>query len=76
MRGYCNWKDASGEKGRFTTTISVHKRAVEEIEILPKMTRDIGELYSSSHAKDKLQNRSHVLKVAIPDNSVLSRQSI
>ena len=33
------------------------------------MTRDIGELYSSSHAKDKLQNRSHVLKVTIPDNS-------
>ena len=60
---------ASGEKGGFTTT-SVHKIAVEEIEILPKMTRDIGELYSSSHAKDKLQDRSHVLKVAIPENAI------
>jgi len=63
--GYCYWKDASGEKGRFSTheCTSVHKRAVEVVETLPKTTRDIGELCSSSHVRDKLQNRSYVLKI-------------
>jgi len=61
-RGYCNWKDASGDKGGFTSheCTSVHRKAVE---MLPRTTRDIGELCLSGHANDKLQNRAYVLKV-------------
>ena len=56
LRGYCNWKDASGEKGGFANheLSSVHKKAVEVIETLPRTTRDVGEQLSSAHAEEKL----------------------
>jgi len=44
------------------------------METLHKTTSDIGELCSSSHAKDKLQNCSYVLRYSRPFN-ILSRQS-
>ena len=64
VRGYSNWKDASGDKGGFSSheCSSVHKRAVEVIETLPRTTRDIGEQLSSSHVEEKLQNCSYLLK--------------
>ena len=65
VRGYSNWKDASGNKGGFASheCSSVHKRAVEIVETLPRTTRDIGEQLSSSYAEEKLQNRSYLFKV-------------
>ena len=45
------------------------------VETLPKTTRDIGELSSSSHVRDKLQNRSYVLKI-FQTIQFLSRQSL
>jgi len=67
-RGYCNWKDSSGDKGGFASheCTSVHRRAVEVIETLPRTTCDIGE---------KLQNRDYVLKV-FQTIQYLSRQSL
>ena len=73
LRGYCNWKDASGEKGGFASheSSSVHKKAVEVIETLPRTTRDIGEQLSSAHAEEKLRNHAYILKVfqTIPDKA-------
>ena len=64
VRGYSNWKDASGDKGGFASheCSSVHKRAIEVVETLPRTTCNIGEQLSSSHAKEKLQNRSYLLR--------------
>ena len=52
LRGYCNWKDASGDKGGLASHESsqVHKRAVEVMETLPRTIRDIGEHLSSAKA--------------------------
>ena len=65
LRGYCNWKDASGDKGGLASheSSSAHKRAVEVIETLPRTTRDIGEQLSSTHAEEKLRNRAYIFKV-------------
>ena len=65
LHGYCNWKDASGDKGGLASheSSSVHKRAVEVIETLPRTTRDIGEQPSSAHAEEKLRNCVYCLKV-------------
>ena len=77
VRGYSNWKDASGDKGGFAShkCSSVHKRAVEVVETLPRTTRDIGEQLSSSHAEEKLQNRSYLLKI-FQTIQFLSRQGL
>ena len=47
-RGYCNWKDATGEKGAFNThqKRATHKRAVEVIFTLPATTGNVGEMLS------------------------------
>ena len=65
LRGYCNWKDASGDKGGLASHESsqVHKRAVEVIETLPRTMRGIGEHLSSAHAEETLRNRAYLLKV-------------
>ena len=77
VRGYLNWKDASGDKGGFASHegSSVHKRAVEVVETLPRTTRDISEQLSSSHAEEKLQNRSYLLKI-FQTIQFLSRKSL
>lgn len=65
LRGYCNWKDVSGDKGGFASheASSAHKRAIEVVETLPRTTRDIGEQLSSSHSEEKLRNRAYLLQV-------------
>ena len=65
-RGYCNWKDATGEKGGFCRheASGCHKAAVEAVVTLPKTTGDIGELLSSAHAKEKASNQKNLMTVA------------
>ena len=65
-RGYCNWKDATGEKGGFCRheASGCHKAAVEAMETLPKTTGDIGELLSSAHSNEKACNRKNLMTVA------------
>jgi len=57
LHGYCNWKDAFGDKGELASheSSSVHKRAVEVIETLSRKMHDIGEQLASTHAEEKLQ---------------------
>ena len=54
-RGYCNWKDSSGESGAFNKhEHSVcHKRAVDLVVTLPRTTKDVGELLSPAHTQEK-----------------------
>ena len=77
VRGYCNWKDATGDKGSFTghESSAVHRRAVEVIETLPKTTTDVGELLSTSHTQEKIANRTDILKI-FQSIQYLARQSI
>ena len=77
FRGYCNWKDTSGEKGAFNNHehSTVHKKAVELVVTLPKSTRDVGELLSSAHAQEKRANRQYLLKV-IQNVRFLARQGL
>ena len=65
-RGYSNWKDATGEKGGFCRheASGCHKAAVEAVVTIPATTRDVGELLSSAHAKEKAANRKNLMCVA------------
>ena len=58
--GYCNWKDATGEKGAFNThqKSATHNRAVEVIILftLPATTANVGEMMSRAHARERLEN--------------------
>ncbi len=65
-RGYCNWKDATGEKGAFNShqRSTCHKIATEVMITLPLSTQNVAELLSSSYVQEKKANRSHLLKVA------------
>ena len=65
-RGYCNWKDATGEKAGFCRheASGCHKAAVEPVATLSKATGNVGELLSSVHANKKASNRKNVLTVA------------
>ena len=57
-RGFCNWKDDSGDKGAFSSHehSNCHKKAVEVVITLPKTTKDVGEMLSSTHLKEKTAN--------------------
>ena len=76
-RGFHNWKDASGDKGCFNSheQSKCHKIAVEVIISLPKTTRDVGEMLSSDHAKEKRDNTEYLLKV-FENVQFLARQGL
>ena len=76
-RGFCNWKDATGNKGAFNTheKSGTHKMAVECLVTLPTSYRKVGEMLSSQYALDKQNNRGYLLKV-FQNIQFLSRQGI
>ena len=76
-RGYCNWKDATGNKGAFNTheKSGTHKMAVECLVTLPTSYRNVGEMLSTQHALDKQNNRDYLLKV-FQNVQFLARQGI
>ncbi|XP_056003508.1 zinc finger MYM-type protein 1-like [Ostrea edulis] len=60
--GFSNWKDATaGFKSHEKS--ECHQAAVERVVTLPKVTKDVGEMLSVSHANDKKVNRQCLLKV-------------
>lgn len=60
--GFSNWKDATaGFKSHEKT--ECHQAAVERVVTLPKVTKDVGEMLSVSHANDKEVNRQCLLNV-------------
>ena len=56
-RGFCNWKDRTIAFRNHENSLC-HKEAVEKVLLtLPATTRDVGELLSSAHAREKEVNR-------------------
>ena len=63
IRGYTNWKDASGDKrGAFVKheRSQFHKYCVD---LTMKNHKDVGESLSSQHEKEKEINRAYLHKV-------------
>lgn len=60
--GFTNWKDATSNFKKHEVTES-HRAAVEAIIVLPATTRNVGELLSEKHMKEKAINRSIFLKI-------------
>ena len=78
LRGYCNWKDVSGEKEGWLVMNQVQcikGLLIEVIKMLPRTMCDIGEQLSSAHTEEKLQNRAYLLKV-FQTIQFLARQSL
>ena len=75
-RGYTNWKDASGNKrGGFMTheRSQFHKYCVELT--MKTHEKDVGELLSSQHEKEKETNRAYPCKV-LENIIFLARQGL
>ena len=62
IEGFCNWKDATIAFCNHEQSVC-HKEAMEKIVTLPATTRDVGELLSGMHAKEKIENRQCFLKI-------------
>lgn len=74
-QGYSNWKDATGEKGGLNThqKSATHKEAVEVLIKLPATTRNVADMLSQSHARERIANRDYLLKL-FQNIQFLSRQ--
>ena len=73
-RGFTNWKDAILSFSKHETS-ECHKEAIDSMLVLPKTTRDIGEMLSAAHASEKKDNRQLLLKI-LQNLRFLARQSI
>ena len=70
-KGFTNWKDGVAKIHQHEQ--SEHHR--EEIYILPKQVRDIGEHLDSAHASEKLENRK-ALSTILRVTAFLARQGL
>eukprot|EP00731_Ephydatia_muelleri_P006057 Em0003g305a len=62
VTGFPNWKDAIIRFKNHESS-GCHREAVERAITLPKVTKDIGELLSEAHSKEKRDNRECLLKI-------------
>ncbi|KAH3698027.1 hypothetical protein DPMN_085542 [Dreissena polymorpha] len=60
--GFFNWK-AGTEKFRKHDESECHKKAVERLVTLPATTRDVEEVLSAGHAKEKADKRKQLLQI-------------
>ncbi len=72
--GYSNWKDATVAFKKHQES-KTHREAVEAIVTLPKTTRDVGELLSDMHKKEKEIARD-ILSVILSTVRFLGRQGL
>ncbi|XP_052249555.1 zinc finger MYM-type protein 1-like [Dreissena polymorpha] len=72
--GFSNWK-AGTEKFRKHDESECHKEAVERLVTLPATTRDVGEMLSAGHDKEKADNRKQLLQI-LRSIRFLARQGI
>ncbi|XP_052253227.1 zinc finger MYM-type protein 1-like [Dreissena polymorpha] len=72
--GFSKWK-AGTEKFRKHEKSECHKEAVERLVTLPATTRDVGEMLSAGHAKEKADNRKQLLQI-LRSIRFLARQGI
>ena len=74
FKGFSNWKDATVSFKKHEQS-SCHREAVEVMVSLPVTTRDIGEMLSQQHAKEKEGNRKVLLKI-LANVKFLARQGL
>ena len=72
--GFANWKDFSVRLPAHEAT-SCHKTAVLKTITLPATTRDVGEMLSAAHARDRLERRQCFLK-PLSNVRFLARQAL
>ncbi|KAH3881866.1 hypothetical protein DPMN_005793 [Dreissena polymorpha] len=60
--GFFKWK-AGTEKFRKHDESECHKKAVERLVTLSATTRDVGEVLSAGHAKEKADKRKQLLQI-------------
>ena len=73
-KGFTNWKDATVAFQRHQQT-KCHKDAVDIVVTIPSTTKDVGELLSREHAKEKEINRRMFVKI-VTSIKYLARQGI
>ena len=61
-QGFSNWKDATLSLCTHQDS-ACHKEAHEKIFTIPATTRNIGDLLSAVHAKEKADNQHCLLKI-------------
>ena len=73
-KGFSNWKNATilFNKHQYSKT---HREAVEALIILPRTSRDVGELLSEAHKADK-DNARQMLDIIVTSVRYLARQDI
>lgn len=73
-KGFTNWKDATVAFQSHQQT-KCHKDAVDVVITIPSTTKDVGELLSKEHAKEKEINRRMFVKI-VTSIKYLARQGI
>ena len=73
VSGFCNWKDGTRCFTKHEST-AAHKAAAD-FTINITLTRNLGDLISTDHTKQKASNRCYMLKVA-ENIQFLARQGI
>ena len=60
--GFTNWKDATSVFRKHEAS-ECHHAAIEAVVVLPATTRDVAEILSEEHRKEKAENRTMLLKM-------------
>ena len=74
VTGFSNWKDATIRFKNHESS-GCHREAVERAITLPEVTKDISELLSEAHSKEKRDNRECLLKI-LSSVRFLARQGL
>ena len=66
---FCNWKVATHCFSKHENT-AAHKAAADFTINIPGTSRDVGEMLSTTHAKQKASSRHYLLKV-VQNNDIV-----
>ena len=72
--GFSNWKKAFEKFNTHKKSIA-HHQAVELVEKIPKTTKNIGDMLSSTHAQQKAENKD-MLKIILSSIRFFGRQGL
>ena len=73
-RAFTNWKKAIERFNKHESSLS-HHQAVDFVEKIPRTTKNVGEMLSSTYAQQKAENRA-MLKIILSSIRFLGRQGL
>ena len=73
-RGFTYWKEGTSAFKKHAAT-ECHREAVQALIVLPRCTRDVGELQSAEHAAEKVRNR-RMFMILLSNIRFLARQGL